>query len=133
MSDQTNNRINFNENWNGKLLCNCFTTIRLFDVKYELGGIYDIALKDKVSGPAEIVFLKEITLNQITVAMAYTDIGYSPTQAREMIKQFYPSVPDIENAKFIYIVLKRTTQDVNLSNQIDKIGTIQAADIPIQR
>ncbi|MGN7988685.1 hypothetical protein ACTJKC_15155 [Pedobacter sp. 22226] len=132
MSDQTNNRINFNENWNGKLLCNCFTTIRLFDVKYELGGIYDISLKDKVSGPAEIVFLKEINLNQITVAMAYTDIGYSPAQAREMIKQFYPSVPDIENAKFIYIVLKRTTQDVNLSNQINKFRTVQGADIPIQ-
>jgi len=131
MSDQTNNRINFNENWNGKLLCNCFTTIRLFDVKYEFGGIYEIALKGKVSGPAEIVFLKEINLNQITVAMAYTDIGYSPAQAREMIKLFYPSVPDIENAKFIYIVLKRTTQDVNLSDQIKKFAIGKTDDIPV--
>jgi hypothetical protein len=131
--DQTNNRINFNENWNGKLLCNCFTTIRLFDDKYRLGGIYDIALKGKISGPAEIVFLKEINLSQITTAMAYVDIGYSATQAKEMLKQFYQTIPEIENAKFLYIVLKRTTQDVNLSNQIDKIRNVQAANVPIQR
>ena len=53
-------RLDFNENWNGKLNCQCFTTIRLHNpIKNCVGAIKQIYLKDRYKGDAKIMHRSE--------------------------------------------------------------------------
>jgi hypothetical protein len=58
--------LSFSYNWNGKLNCNCFTTIRLRnDARYQVGAKFIVKLKDVPFGIYEVKGVKVIKLAQI--------------------------------------------------------------------
>lgn len=108
-----NQTIDFLQNWNGKLFCNAFTTIRKQDDRYQVGIRYDITLQDKWCGDAECVQVTQFTLDRLTESMAYLDTGFSKRETIELLQELYGS--DVVNETFCYIVLHRITKDYHLN------------------
>lgn len=86
--------INFSNNWNNKLDCDCFTTIRLKnDKKYVLGKSYNITLTTKGEARNIGVFkceqIKNFKIQSMNDFIARLDTGYNVAEATELIKRFY--------------------------------------------
>jgi isoleucyl-tRNA synthetase len=100
--------LKFSYNWNNKLDCHAFTTIRLRnDLKYSFGKIFDIAFQDKPNGSAVVLEVKHFYLHQLTEFMARVDTGYSKEQCDNVIRTMYPKV-DFTNQQLSFILLVRT-------------------------
>jgi len=102
------NTIKFSYNWNNKLNCNCFTTIRIANNKYKVGETYDIYLKDKLLFKAQIIEIKPFRLDQINEFIARLDTGYSKQETTEIIKRMYKN-PNVDKLNFYLILLKNIT------------------------
>ena len=80
--------IKFSTNWNNKLDCNYFTTLRLSD-RFKVGGKYPVLLKKKQIGTGEIMAKKYLKLNQINDYIAGLDTGYNAQNCKEILKTMY--------------------------------------------
>lgn len=76
--------INFNENYNNKLNCRYYTTIRKKNNKYEIGDICSIKLNDKFLHKAMIMNINFINVNDIikneTFLQLDTGLEFSKSQ-----------------------------------------------------
>lgn len=89
-------RIEFTQNWNGKLNCNSFTTMRLHNpVKYCVGAIKQIYLKGVWKGNAKIIEVRRIYLSDINQFIAKLDTGLSAEDCRQVIRTMYKNRPGI--------------------------------------
>ena len=80
-------RLEFEENFNNKLNCTCFTTIRLHHpVKNAIGAVKQIYLKGIWKGNAKIMHAVTLTLDRINLPMAKLDTGLLPEECRRLIK-----------------------------------------------
>lgn len=82
------NTTNFTQNWNGKLLCDCFSTIRLHP-GFQRGDIHEIFLNKTFLGYAKIVALRTVKFMEITDTLAYSDAGHNDTYMREVFRKMY--------------------------------------------
>jgi hypothetical protein len=83
-------RISFSRNWNKKLNCSAFSTIRLHsDLKYRTGARYIIEHAGKIYGIARIIDRRSILISQINNAVAYMDTGYGIERTKEIIRTIY--------------------------------------------
>lgn len=87
--------INFSYNWNNKLQCNSFTTLRLKSNKYQLGKDYEIILSDKKEsnsfGPCKIEGIRNMRLEHLNEYIARIDTGYGLNQCVHILKTMYKS------------------------------------------
>jgi hypothetical protein len=98
----------FSENWNGKLQCNAFTTIRISNPKYEVGKTYSIFLKGQELFPAKIIEKKRLQLHQINEYIARLDTGYSAEDTKQLIRTIYKNFKfDLDTIYFDFILLTR--------------------------
>lgn len=89
-------KISFLYNWNNKLSCNVFTTVRIKnDRKYRLNDVYEITLtssKDKTpiaQGNAQIVLIHDFLLSKTTEGISLIDTGYIKEKFIELVKTMY--------------------------------------------
>ena len=80
--------LKFSVNWNNKLLCTYFTTLRLSD-RFKIGQKYPVLLKKKQIGIGEIMAKKYLYLKQINDYIAGLDTGYSAIKCKEILKTMY--------------------------------------------
>lgn len=86
-------KITFSSNWNNKLCCEYFTSIRLYnDLRYGVGRTLEVAFKDKIIKKVQVISMKRLMLKDITTYIAGLDTGYPPEQCRKIISQMYPNV-----------------------------------------
>ena len=105
--------IDFVYNWNNKLDCDAFTTIRLRnDLKYKPGNEFYVNLKqhnhNTNKGLHRCADVKHIKLNQITPFIAYLDTGLPVEKAKEKITAFYKNYNppiDWETKELSFILL----------------------------
>ena len=82
--------IKFQHNYNNKLNCNSFTTIRLHnDYNYSVGLNYTILLGTKNYGVAKLTKKRVLRLDQLNEFIAQIDAGVSLNEFISMIKGFY--------------------------------------------
>jgi len=82
--------LEFTTNWNNKLNCQCFTTIRLHNpIKYCIGNRFNVLLKGQHKGYARLIAVTPIYLNQINEYIARLDTGYSADECRKIIQTMY--------------------------------------------
>lgn len=86
--------LSFSYNWNNKLHCKAFTTIRLKSNKFIVGENYKIIQKTPKDslinhGLAKLVSIKQFTLDEINEYMARIDTGYSLEECRKIILTMY--------------------------------------------
>lgn len=109
MNIETNNPIiPFCHNWNNKLLCNVWSTLRLRnDVKYQLNKAYDIELDGKFYGDCICVFIKHFDFLAITEPLFLMDMGYNLENGRKLLKNLYAHKPiEVEQSQFSYMLFK---------------------------
>jgi hypothetical protein len=100
--------IDFSHNWNSKLCCQYFTTIRpRNDHKYILGGTYRLTYKKaKELGPGVIMLISHFTLAQISDAIFLLDMGYPPDECRKLLLTMYKNYNfDWDKQQFSFILL----------------------------
>ncbi len=104
-------QINFSKNWNGKLSCESFSTIRIYNPdKYIIGESYALNLESQHIGSVEIVALRTFTLSELTDEMAYLDTGKSLKDMIIILKEIYPSLK--EDTMLHYIICKYAPCDL---------------------
>jgi uncharacterized protein YqfB (UPF0267 family) len=100
-------RIDFSHNWNNKLDCQSFTTLRLKNgEKYQTDELYEIYMGENQLPKltAKLLNIKEIKLYEITEWIAQLDAGCSLEEFKEIIKRIYPDAA-MEKAIFQLILL----------------------------
>ncbi|MFR9165016.1 MAG: ASCH domain-containing protein [Dysgonomonas sp.] len=89
-------KLDFSYNWNNKLRCRCFTTLRLRnDEKYYKGARFEVSMSGYPKGKAKVVDIKIIKLNQINEWIARLDTGYSARETKDILKKMYKNKPYI--------------------------------------
>lgn len=100
--------IKFSYNWNNKLHCTYFTTIRLRnDRKYQKGKDYRITIKGEKIGEATIQDIRHFKINQINNYITGLDMGYDCKTGVEIIKKMYANA-SWETQEISLILLKMT-------------------------
>lgn len=90
-TSQQLDEIQFSQNWNKKLGCEYFTTLRLPGNKYYPGNLVKIIHKGTFLYRAEILSIKKIWLRELDDFTAYQDTGYSAKKTIEMLIKMYPT------------------------------------------
>lgn len=104
-------RLNFSTNWNKKLDCDRFSTIRLWNpAKHFIGKeveVYDNSVTPaRYKGRAVYTIVNEFTLNQLKPAAAMLDTGYSLEETLNILRTMYrKKVDNVETVRFAYIIL----------------------------
>ncbi len=82
-------QLTFYTNWNNKLGCNIFTTMRLESNKYTIGELYNLKLKGVDIGVVEILDIKKFWLHDLKEWVALIDTGYNKDECIDLIKKMY--------------------------------------------
>lgn len=102
--------IKFNKNWNQKLCCDCFTTIRLHSKKFFEGNILETVCKtenSEIRDRVKVMYVKSYRLNDIPEEIFWTDCGMGKRDAIDMIEKMYSKYDiHIHSAKWDVVVLK---------------------------
>jgi hypothetical protein len=101
--------LNFSYNWNNKLQCKAYTTLRLFGNKYHVGKRFNVTLNNQPMHVAEVIEIKKIRLQDINEYIAHIDTGYSTIECRDIITRMYRSV-DFRTAFLAFVLLKVVTE-----------------------
>lgn len=85
--------LKFSYNWNNKLDCNAFTTLRLAD-GYKVGEVVEVYLEIKkgewiFKGKAIIIDKRSMHSNSINEFVARLDTGYSAPECKKIIQRMY--------------------------------------------
>ena len=89
-----NEYLDFSYNWNNKLDCKSFSTIRLRnDKKYYAGAQLNVRLKGVDRGTATVVAVSHFTIDKINESIARLDTGYSAEECRGIIRRMYVNKP----------------------------------------
>lgn len=104
-----NERLEFSYNWNEKLFCNFFTTIRLHNRrKYGVGNKYDLYLKKTYMGEVEVIDHKPLTVAKISEWIARLDTGYSAEECQNIIRTMYNKIDNFtDNTLLSYVLLHK--------------------------
>jgi hypothetical protein len=86
--EEVSEELRFSTNWNNKLNCQCFTTLRR-STRFEVGQLYRITLKGKVIGIGKVVAVSIFLANKLSEAMSYIDTGYSRAETLHILRQMY--------------------------------------------
>lgn len=103
------NALSFSKNWNNKLDCEVFTSIRLATNKWVVDNEYAVFLNQEQGHPKQVATVKlllkkKIYIQQINDWMAYLDTGTSADECRRILRALYP--PSIDwNTQFVYHML----------------------------
>lgn len=93
--------LEFSFNWNRKLDCKVFTTLRLSD-RYELGDEIDIYLKNRRLGKAKVISKHKFKIGEITELVAGIDTGYSKKECIQIIKRMYGKAVSNDSMIILY-------------------------------
>lgn len=102
-------KIEFSENWNNKLLCKSFSTLRLHNAaKYTVGSQYEIYYKGALIGKAEIVEKRTFEGSHINEFISQIDTGYTVADFVNLLKTMYKNKTNVkvESSKWDYLCLK---------------------------
>lgn len=100
--------IDFSYNWNNKLGCLAFSTLRRHNFnKYRVGETYAILLKKATQFEAKIMAIKTIPLSKINEFIAYLDTGYSLEETLKVIHRMYPDANASTLFDLILLVRKK--------------------------
>lgn len=87
--------LTFSHNWNNKLFCKCFTTLRLWnEKKYQVGNTYAVYLKDEYLGEAEMISIRKTKRAKLNQFVCGLDTGYSVAETQQILGRMYKQNAD---------------------------------------
>lgn len=113
--------LNFAQNYNGKLLLDIFTTIRLSETpNLIVGDELNICLKSKIIGVATVLSLKEIAFGKISENLAWIDSGQPLHYCLKMFANFYSGKMLTTDRPMIVYTLRFTKKDPKIFEELFK-------------
>lgn len=109
-------KIDFNTNWNKKLNCMSFSTIRKFNRdKFYISNLFEVYFKKDFFCRCIVVDEKRIDdYSDLTEIMCYLDTGYSKKETIEILKKIYSTgytySKEFNLFPLHYIILKKLHQ-----------------------
>ena len=96
--------LKFSKNWNNKLACDRFTTIRLKElILYET---VDVFLEEDKIYTAQIIQKHKVKLGEISEFIASIDVGMSAAKLKEILKRMYKKENVNDNSIFYLYMLE---------------------------
>lgn len=83
----------FSTNWNKKLFCTAFTTLRRPSPYYQVGDIHEILLNGFAIKTAKIIAIDEIPTDLLKERECRLDTGLSKHETVEIFTRMYGSIP----------------------------------------
>jgi len=106
-------QLDFSTNWNEKLNCKFFTTLRLMNTeKYFYGAKFNVFLKGKFLKSVEVESVRSITIDEINVFIAGLDTGYSVKETQDILRKMY-SKANWETQRLHLVLLKTIKPESN--------------------
>lgn len=100
-------KLEFSTNWNNKLDCKCFTTIRIYNQsKHFRGNQFEVFLQKKFRNKVLVLGTILTTLEQLSDYVCYLDTGYSKVETLAIFKKMYPLV-DYKKQKICILLLQK--------------------------
>jgi hypothetical protein len=101
--------LEFSGDWNKKLGCQYYTTIRLNNPsKYMVGKQLKVMLSRRLHHIAEVACISELTLGRVSEAMAFIDAGLELPKFKTMFTKMYETKINInDNTPLVFVVLKK--------------------------
>ncbi|KKQ95363.1 MAG: hypothetical protein UT21_C0006G0035 [Candidatus Woesebacteria bacterium GW2011_GWA1_39_11b] len=81
--------LNFSTNWNNKLGCHFFTSMRLSG-RYNIGDEVEITMRERLVKKAIVRGKRVFRMNKINEFIAGLDTGYSVAETCNLMRKFYP-------------------------------------------
>ena len=103
---ETAEKLAFSYNWNNKLDCKAFTTVRIDNSKYQVGGYVEVSLNGKHHSDCKIIDKKTVLFTQFNEFMAHIDTGYSLDEFKGILKKMYK---EAEKQTYCILLLKKLT------------------------
>lgn len=98
--------ISFSNNWNNKLTCNSFSTIRLIAQWHKPGIIVNVNFQDMFAFRCTIMTVARIKASQLSNAACYLDTGYNKEETINILLKMYRH-KDPDSLMLDYMTLKR--------------------------
>ena len=99
--------LEFSTNWNNKLDCKAFTTLRIYNPKQHFAGRkVKISLKEHDRGTGRIEAVKSFHINKLSPYISYLDTGYSVEECKNIMKRMYSKV-DFDRSMLALILVVR--------------------------
>lgn len=101
--------IPFSFNWNNKLDCLAFTTIRIYNPHKHVKGYRVKCILSKTKQfYGRIAEVKPFLLDKLNPYMAYLDTGYSVEECKALLLKMYPKIDfSVKHLAFILIVKEK--------------------------
>lgn len=101
-------RLNFSTNWNNKLYCKCFTTVRLYNSKrYYKGAEFEVFIQNKSLGKARVKGVRMIYLDELDNYITMLDTGYPVDLAKGIFERMYKNkVTDWRTQPLAWVLLE---------------------------
>ena len=88
--------IHFSYNWNNKLSCKSFSTVRLWNPKkYELIDLFEVTLKKDAKNPkvslgiARLQVINKFLLHKVTPGISFLDANLTVIDFQQLVKTMY--------------------------------------------
>lgn len=102
-------QLQFSHNWNNKLECKFYTTLRLLSPKYQLGKCFEVYMKGKKLHTVQIAATTFLQLDQINGYIAGLDTGYTVGETKAILRKMYPHV-NWQTQKLVLVLLQVITE-----------------------
>lgn len=102
-----NNSLEFSFNWNNKLDCKYFTTLRLSG-RFEVGNWVDIWLKHIYKGRGVVVDKRQLKVSQLNQFICGLDTGYSVQETIGILSKMYPEKIALNTSIYLYLIRYET-------------------------
>jgi hypothetical protein len=110
--------IKYSDNWNGKLLCDCWADVRKpFPGKYTPGTILEIQ-HDRIGflGYAKVMSVQPFHYKNITDNMSFTVTGQPAGFLKKMLCQFYEDITP--ESPLVHVIIKFTERNADTLHQL---------------
>lgn len=95
--------LEFSYNWNNKLDCKAFTTLRLSN-RFYVGDEIIVKLKSVVKGRAKVIGKRYFGIDEINDYIGYLDTGYSGEETKDILKKMYPEADWRDKRVYFYLI-----------------------------
>lgn len=100
--------LEFSKNWNRKLDCDHYTTIRLDNPAYRKNELYTVWLNRQNHHRAVCIDRRTLKLSQVNDWIAILDSGMNKSEFIDLMFSIYAKIPDLENRDFCLLLMKKT-------------------------
>lgn len=112
-------QINFSYNWNNKLQCHYYTTLRLNSPKFTIGHKYEIQLKQQKIHVGQIMDIKLLNIDQINNFIGGLDTGYSAEECKAILTKMYKN-QDLSKNIIALILIRNENWYMDLNKKISE-------------